>query len=248
MTTKEHGFLFSADMARALHYTPSPKTQTRRLPSPTKIMVNGKGISSKRWQDMGIDFNRDGALTAGGASVQAPWFNPSTGQTETVEITPRVQAGDLMWVREGCHIHTPAGDNPHKPHAVYLADNTCSRHAEQGQWECKPTPGLHMPRWATRYVSRITGVRFERLRSISHADALAEGVECWRSGWDIKSAATAFLMGTQARIETNGASVPVRLYYMLWEQINGRGSWARDPIVLVYTFERIADAQKGPAA
>lgn len=247
MTPKEYGFLFSDDMARALHYTPSPKTQTRRLPSPTMILVNGQGISSKRWNSMGIDIDRVSAITAEGRSVQAPWFNPETGKTETAEITPRVQAGDTIWSREAfAHCYKGnAEPATRKPHDVaYRAGGFTVDRYTHGLW----TTALHMPRWAARYAARVTSVRFERLQSISHDDALAEGVECWRSGWDTKSAATAFLQGHQAANATGNASVPVRLYYMLWEQINGRGSWDSNPIVLAYSFEPIATPEKAAAS
>ena len=237
---KEHGFLFQEEMMRALLDQWSPKTVTRRLPSPTKIMVDGKGISAARWRAMGVNLHGWSSITAGGRSLQTLWFNSATGQQQTLEITPRVQPGDIIWAREGCHIHMPGEDNQAEPVVRYLADGTAGSAPEQmGHWISKPTPGLHMPRWAARYLARVTGVRFERLKDISHADAVAEGVEVWRRGWSPKSAAIAFLQGHQAANATGNGTTAQRLYYMLWEQINGRGSWDSNPIVLVYTFERI---------
>lgn len=237
---KEHGFLFQEEMMRALLDEWAPKTVTRRLPSPTKILVDGKGISAPRWRSLGINLHRDARISADGSHLRVPRDSAGTGAAEWIVITPRVQPGDTIWAREGCHIHMPGEDNQAEPVVQYLADGTAGRLPERlGNWISKPTPGLHMPRWAARYVARVTGVRFERVQDISHADAIAEGVEVWRRGWDVKSAATAFLQGHQAANATRNGTTPQRLYYMLWEQINGRGSWDSNPIVLVYTFERI---------
>lgn len=248
MTPKDHGLLFQEVMALALIDTWAPKTETRRLPTPTKLLVDGKGISAQRWRALGINMHRDGTITAGGASVQVPRDKPGTSEVETLEITPRIQVGDTIWAREGCRLYLPGEGNSAQPVARYLADGNPDQLPETiGPWTSKPAPALHMPRWATRYEARVTGVRFERLQSISHADAIAEGVECWRRGWDTKSAATAFLMGHQAAHATRNGTVPQRLYYMLWEQINGRGSWDNNPIVIVYTFERINGAKGAEA-
>lgn len=235
---KEHGFLFQEEMMRALLDEWAPKTVTRRLPSPTKLLIDGKGISAARWRAMGINLHWDCKISIDGQSLVFPRDNNGT-YAQSI-ITPRVQPGDIIWAREGCHIHTPADDNQAEPVVQYLADGNAGRLPERmGRWINKPTPGLHMPRWAARYVARVTGVRFERLKSISHADAIAEGVEVWRRGWAPKSAAIEFLQGAQAAIATDNGTTAQRLYYMLWEQINGRGSWDTNPIVLVYSFERV---------
>jgi hypothetical protein len=83
----------------------------------------------------------------------------------------------------------------------------------------------------------VTGVRVERLQDISEADAMAEGVETWREGWDMKTATTMFLHGTQARVKTNDGAIAQRLYHLLWESINGPGSWYLNPWVWVVDFK-----------
>lgn len=99
----------------------------------------------------------------------------------------------------------------------------------------KTRVNIHMPRWASRLTLEITGVRVERLNSISEADAAAEGCEpvpcphmshepgigcsdCMNSGW-IEPAANEFAS--------------------LWDQINGKKHpWASNCWVWVVSFKR----------
>lgn len=83
----------------------------------------------------------------------------------------------------------------------------------RGEWR----PSIFMPRWASRLQLEVTGVRVERLNSISREDAIAEGV-------------TQFF---------EWALDPVGKYRELWESINGAGSWALNPWVWCITFKRI---------
>jgi hypothetical protein len=76
-----------------------------------------------------------------------------------------------------------------------------------------------MPRWASRTTLEVTDVRVERLQDISEADALAEGVTA----------------GKYAGLERAYA----RAYSVLWEQINGEGSWGANPWVWAVSFQRV---------
>ena len=84
-----------------------------------------------------------------------------------------------------------------------------------------------MPRWASRITLEITGVRVERLHAISEADAIAEGIDA-----DASSA-------TLSSIGTRDIAGPVAEYSILWEQINGPGSWDLNPWVWVIEFKRV---------
>lgn len=72
-----------------------------------------------------------------------------------------------------------------------------------------------------RTVLEITDVRVERLKDISPADALAEGVFC-----------------PDVSYAQYGDRAPVLLYGFLWESIYGPGSWALNPWVWVIEFRR----------
>lgn len=84
-------------------------------------------------------------------------------------------------------------------------------------------PSIHMPRWASRILLEITGVRVERLQDISEADADSEGVSVvYGEPFD------------QANTITDR-----RRFELLWESINGPGSWDANPWVWVIEFKRI---------
>ena len=84
-----------------------------------------------------------------------------------------------------------------------------------------------MPRWASRITLEVVSVRVERLKDISDADALAEGVEKCTS--DIEAVRDRLVNG----------SMHCDRYARLWESINGPGSWVLNPWVWVIEFKRI---------
>lgn len=81
-------------------------------------------------------------------------------------------------------------------------------------------PSIFLPRWASRILLEVTEVRAERLNDISEADALAEGI-------------TMSPTSPSARHE----------YALLWDKINGAGSWAQSPWVWVLSFVRLETKQ-----
>ncbi|EFQ9163155.1 hypothetical protein H0M52_005499, partial [Salmonella enterica] len=88
----------------------------------------------------------------------------------------------------------------------------CNTPATPEKW----TPSIHMPRWASRITLEITGVRVERLNSITESDAEAEGVT-----------------------DTGFGDLLVDGYRYLWKYIYGEESWAANPWVWVIEFKRV---------
>lgn len=240
---KEYGLLFIAAMARAA--VAGIKTQTRRLPTASNSLVDGVGISAKRWADMQFDWSR--AVVDKGPSPAGnpgPYLHVPAGNGETWHrIYPRYQVGDRIWGRETWAVkrHEPCLEHEREyqklcfPVIRYLADGQEIRH--QGNRQTgdgiygglveKARPSIHMPRWAARIVRDITAVRVERLQDISEADALAEGI----------AQVVRDKLPVQQCGEYDGIDVdPVDLYRDIWESINGPGSWDANPPVIVIEF------------
>lgn len=227
---KERPILFSAPMVRAI--LDGSKTQTRRIVKPQPL----------------AGFLRDGDVSFDGFHPHEPiaqWSAEAVGggafKSEFKEC-PYGQPGDRLWVRETWAIASKATDLV----KVYYGASEKQSHTEfheyfpvdlaeglQPTWP-KYRPSIHMPRWASRILLEVTGVRVERLQDISEEDAWNEGVQDW--------------MGKETPWKGHLAPVSVHAYATLWEQINGPGSWAANPWVWAIEFKRIdAGAMKQAA-
>lgn len=126
--------------------------------------------------------------------------------------------GDRIWVKEtfGFALYFP------RPGAVvYRADGKhepAHKSLRGGRWK----PSIFCTRKASRITLEIVSVRAERLQEISEADAKAEGVQPSESV-EMKDGSPCY-------------SLP---YQILWNQINGVGSWAANPWVWVVEFRRV---------
>ena len=183
------------------------KTQTRRIFKPDRMTWDANG----RYTTHAM---RGGELSITGSGP----FKPSSW----LHYCPYGQPGDRLWVRE-----TFARiDGQTRPwietdyQATYThGDRLGDTLGIKKRW----TPSIHMPRHASRITLEVTGVRVERLQDIDLADALAEGISD-----------TGALILDSAGNEQGG---PIAEYAVLWEQINGTGSWDANPWVWVLDFK-----------
>lgn len=142
-------------------------------------------------------------------------------------VRPYAIPGQRLWVKE---TFSPWADDftkwicQSKDKAVYRADYKagCSSLELGGCEHWKPS--IFMPRKASRITLEITGVRVERLKDISVADCIAEGIE-----------SVGKLVPDRGGFQ-HGEIVD---YSILWECINGKGSWDANPWVWVISFKRI---------
>jgi hypothetical protein len=141
------------------------------------------------------------------------------------ERCPYGAPGDRLWVREtfsgASYNEGPPRDWITDSPVWYWADGN----PQHGDWT-KPRPGMFMPRWASRITLEVTGVRVERLNEISEPDARDEGVTQAPDGW---------WTGCHGSCSTTAKGA----FGLLWESINGAGSWAANPFVWVIAFKRV---------
>lgn len=104
-------------------------------------------------------------------------------------------------------------------------------HGEAPRW----TPGIHMPRWASRLTLEVTGVRVERLCDIGEADAEAEG--SFAVSEVLKQDAA-----RQAAADGRGDCGGRDYFRALWDSLNAaRGyGWDANPWVWAITFRPVA--------
>ena len=205
--------LFSGPMVRAL--LDGRKTQTRRVvkPQPPAAAADVGVIGSHRRDSNGRWFwlDGDGADCAiVGEDFRCPYGVP----------------GDRLYVRETWKPYSMfAGLKPRdipESKVFYQADEAYA--PSNTPWK----PGIHMPRWASRLTLEIADVRVERLQDISDADAEAEGVREPSLGEWVETGLV------DVRREDCNA---VTAYALLWDKINGAGSWDLNPWVWAVSFK-----------
>lgn len=213
---KQRPILFSAPMVRAL--LDGTKTQTRRLVAhPGEAWTNdGLGRITSKHPKQG----RFGLFVRRGLDTDFPECD--------IVPCPYGQPGDRLWVREtwAYGIHALAAARDENGPFVYAADGTT-----QGRLCDRWRPSIHMPRTASRITLEVTGVRVERLLDISIEDAKAEGA--WGPDDSIVDK-----VATYFGIDVLGAN-PRLAFQMLWESINGPGSWDLNPWVWAIDFKRL---------
>lgn len=213
-------------MVRAL--LAGKKTQTRRLVKPQPNLLNGYFEPSGSAPDSWPEPNVMVAYTPSGkfGVCNPPYFKM------------KYQVGDLLWVREGWR--TASRYDSLSPSQITDSYGPCQYKADMlsegggmtdwGRWRSS----LHMPRWASRITLKVTGVKVERVQSISREDAAAEGI-CYLSeiGFDGQyDDRDGYKMNVIQKHRW-----PEENFGHLWMMINGYDSWNRNDWVFAYTFE-----------
>lgn len=190
--------IFNGEMVRAI--LDGRKTQTRRLLKwkQTRFTEIGEREDGRRW----------------------PWSEDAEHACDFWHPCPFGTVGDRIWVRETfCAVpdhEEPAGCSA----LLYAADGN----GQYGKW----TPSIHMPRWASRITLEITGVRVERLASVSDEDAGKEGYP--------------------ANPAPYGGTMDKWLWFRgLWDSIYPDQSFKHNPWVWVIEFKVVPHVQDNPA-
>lgn len=243
---KQRPILFSAPMVRAL--LAGTKTQTRRVlkrqPEPPRAIYGSPGADTtitpnlyRCENGMGVAWRFEMSKIT---SSKGRHLEVSVIDHEPVRIVcPYGNPGDRLWVRENGWQRPADRAERGWPYA-YDADapfgiGAANEAYREAGW--KRRPSIHMPRWASRILLEVTDVRVERLKEISEADAMAEGIE--RSPSMGKPGA---LQWCDYRMPHNAAewfNSPIHSYETLWDQINGTGAWAANPWVWAVSFRSL---------
>ena len=223
---KSRPILFSTAMVKAL--LDGSKTQTRRTAKLSNSQCNGRGFECLRKPSTGEFL----------PLVNGQWqWKPAAGDDyrpypNIAEYCPYGQPGDQLWVRETTCI---------APKHFATPDDTCIKDAEgdlryvsykadghsedaMRDYKLKWTPSILVPRWASRITLEIQSAHVERLNDITEEDAMAEGC--------------GFLLARHEYLDGN-PDRSRQCYRILWEQINGPGSWNLNPYVWALEFKRI---------
>lgn len=208
------------------------KTMTRRIPASFKE-INER---PDRWEFTAIDgrlcfFNQDG--------MDYPFKLPYA-------------VGDLLYIKEPHYLygqwHCTTDDIDREDAKwyfrryfsdVWFPDNiptnitVCTRKDEIGWFKRSP---MFMFKEDARHWQRVTGVKVERLHSISELDALNEGTP--ERFYDLQQGDMQTSAGiVKGPFITGGA---VNAYHKQWDELHGAGAWEFNPWLVAVSFERIA--------
>ena len=154
---------------------------------------------------------------------------------------PYGQIGDILWVRETHYIV----NKPHwidLPHTKMADGNVCYYAAsfDRSTGALSKKPSIFMPKEACRLRLKITNVRLEKLQDISYGDSINEGImskKAENSGKKRNLIETLYFVYPWEGFIT---ASPIYSYATLWNSINGKGSWDKNPTVWVVDFEVIS--------
>lgn len=212
---KERPILFSGPMIRAI--LEGRKTQTRRVVKPQPFMV----LSAADWHSRAMS-----GVDPYGCRPMGSHVLEEMGAT-----CPHGTVGDRLWVREAWGLwDTLPKDGPERARIFYRSTDSDLHECRHQLWR----PSIHMPRWASRIMLEITGVRVERLQEISERDAQAEGCERLELGPQQIGGIPVHPMTTSY----------AEAFQQLWQSINGPESWSANPWVWVIEFRRVATCGK----
>lgn len=197
---KERSIIFNSEMVQAI--LEGRKTQTRRVIKPQPKYTLDKSLSP--------------------VDIPCPYGKP----------------GDLLWVRETWQMlerwGTEFGGAPYE-YDLYdgaipkeQSRNIFIEYRADGYGDGPWHPSIFMPRWASRIMLEVTGVRVERVKDISWDDALAEGI--YHHG---KTCCSIDMFSVLAEEElTHGYDTPgccdspVGSFSYLWDSIHGNTDYS----------------------
>lgn len=224
--------LFCTDMVKAI--LEGRKTQTRRVITP-----------QPNWTEV---ISNEEALSRALSGVDPYGFRINMPAVEEATEKSKYKVGDILWVRETfAPWNSLAWDmqqyferNDKKSPYIFRADVDLFKQAKG--WR----PSIFMPKEAARIFLKVTGVRCERVRDISDADCMAEGLT--EADFILFNIRDSLLSSTPNDIRAKFYDFAQitgpwqHAYWRLWDKINydrGYGFLEVNPWVWVYEFEMV---------
>ncbi|MFZ2190033.1 MAG: hypothetical protein WAV48_04595 [Candidatus Magasanikiibacteriota bacterium] len=136
------------------------------------------------------------------------------GSPAHCEECPYGTIGDRLWVRETFFDNLGDDFLGINSRWIYRADGEINKQFEDTEGFTGWKPSIFMPRSASRITLELTNVWVEQLWDITTTDCFKEGIPLT-------------------------VSAPTQQYSILWEEINGKNSWAVNPWVWVIEFKRV---------
>lgn len=170
-----------------------------------------------------------------GPYVQVPVTDPSMPGfvfNDRKYIACPYGVGDRLWVKEAWRIDwTPScghgiwyaadqqfvcWDTPDRDGYQWLVEHYGNNNNTE-----RLRPSVHMPRWASRLTLEVTGVRVERLRSVTGEEARASGYP--------------------GRSVTNGFAGAIEWFRNQWDELNPKHPYESNPWVRGVAFRRVTE-------
>lgn len=238
---KETPILFTPANVRLL--LSGAKTQTRRVIEPQPQPDGGRGLSP--------------VLPYHTSLGKWTWVLAATGHGDGTsgKWCPYGIVGDHLWVKEAWRLGKPHDKRKGSEvweHLTEIGKGVTVLYEAGGwksvapferahpkykddepmpEWAGRKRSAMFMPRWASRIILEITDVRVERVQSISHEDAIAEG--CKGYGW---VSGSPYISGPH----TEDGKLPQEEYKELWDSINSdKHPWKSNPFVWCLSFKLV---------
>ena len=201
----------------------------------TQAVLSGTKTMTRRVErfELSARMLDEGFKIEGGLNDKGRWiFTLYNKNGDTIDdIIPRYNIGEVVAIAQSYHNLNKSGYT-----APEWLDHVCESSA--GYENKMFVRADLMP-----HHIRITDIKIERLQDISKEDCLKEGITFIESLSIIGYDAYFFTVKPKARQIYGNIlkffSSPQRAYADLIDKISGRGTWKRNPWVVVYTFERV---------
>lgn len=224
--TKERPILFSAPMVRAI--LDGRKTQTRR--------VVALGTDFQPSKTPGYDWTFRG--TRRGGRWSGSWQD--LRDAEVLALCPFGAPGHFLYVRETwrtlrCYDDIKPSDMRSDLPIEYDSDKATVNWPKRQSSPLGVTrPSIHMPRWASRILLEIRGVRVEKLQDITEEDAQAEG-------FMLLPATRRAVLSRGGQYGGNCWTTARAGFQELWDALNAKRGfgWDANPWVWVVEFRQV---------